>query len=426
MKVLLLVHRFPYPPTRGDCLRSWGEVTHLAQRHDVWLACVDRALPQRDHLKAARTVCRDVAVVVRSGPRCLLHGALSLATGGSLTTGYFRDDRLACTLRTWDTTVGFDAVLTFSPAMAPYATLVRARRRVFDMNDVESAKWRSYAQRGNLLLRWLYALEARRLPAIETQAIRDHDITLLVNELERSKLDTPQRERAAVVRTGLDLRHYGRPDTPAWSLPDKPVVGMLGSMSYAPNVRAVNWFGRHVWPRVRAALPGAEWLIVGSRPTRSVRRWQRQPNVTVTGFVDDVRPYLQRMRVFACAPCEQIGVQTKLIEALAASRPTVITPAAAAGIEHADPPPFLVAATADEFAADVLRLLRDDAHARDLAARARALAEEHYDAEEQLACVERWLTADAIPAPDGQTPATISPMNPLELVSSGFGRETSA
>jgi sugar transferase (PEP-CTERM/EpsH1 system associated) len=396
MKILMLVHRFPYPPTRGDSLRSWGEVEFLASRHDLWLACVDRTSPSAADLDHVRRQCRDVAVVVRSEAACLARGGLSWLGGRSLTEGYFYDARLAQIVREWDRAVEFGAVLTFSPAMAPYAALVRAARRVLDMNDVESARWRLYAERSRPPLRWLYSLEGRRLARVEPAWVRGQDITLLVNECERAKLPPELRARASVVRTGLDVASYTVQPTENATLavPHEPVIGFVGSVSYAPNVRAVEWFGTAVWPRIRRIVPEARWLIVGRQPVRRVRRWSQQPGVTVTGFVDDVRPYLARMRVFVCPAREQIGVQTKLIEALAAARPAVVTPAAAAGIDYDDPPPFLVAPSATEFAEAVVRLLRDDAQAQALAARARAVAEANYSAEEQWQKIECWLMGD--------------------------------
>ena len=397
MKILVLTHRFPYPPVRGDCIRSWGEVEYLSRRHDVWLACVDRTRPAPADLARVRRCCRDVAIIVRSGAVSLFRGGLSLLVGGSLTEGYFHDARLARRVKRWDAAVGFDAVLTFSPAMAPYASLVRGARCVLDMNDVESCKWRDFAQRSQPPVSWLYGLEARRLPRAEAAWIRAHDIALLVNERERDKLPESLRARTAVVRTGVDLAHYGEVAGAdgAPRVPREPVMGFVGSMFYAPNVRAVQWFGQAVWPRVRQAVPGARWLIVGNRPTRGVRAWGRAAGVTVTGFVADVRPYLRRMRVFVCPLREQIGVQTKLIEALAAGRPAVVTPEVAAGIDHDDPPPFAVSGSPAGFADAVIRLLRDDTHARALARRARRTAESTYDAAEQLREVERWLTGEA-------------------------------
>ena len=95
MKILVLTHRFPYPPVRGDCIRSWGEVEYLSRRHDVWLACVDRTRPAPADLARVRRCCRDVAIIVRSGAVSLFRGGLSLLVGGSLTEGYFHDARLS-------------------------------------------------------------------------------------------------------------------------------------------------------------------------------------------------------------------------------------------------------------------------------------------------------------------------------------------
>ena len=146
-----------------------------------------------------------MAVVVRSGAASLVRGSLSLLGGRSLTEGYFHDARLAQIVERWERGVGFDAVLTFSPAMAPYAALVRGARCVLDMNDVESGRWRSFAERSLPPLSWLYGLEARRLPRAEAAWVRGHAVSLLVNERERCKLPPELRQRTAVVR-----QHAGR------------------------------------------------------------------------------------------------------------------------------------------------------------------------------------------------------------------------
>ncbi|MBU0638073.1 MAG: glycosyltransferase [Planctomycetes bacterium] len=394
MKLLMLTHRCPYPPTRGDSIRACGELEHLSQHHDVWLACVDRIRPWPAHVQYLRGCCRDVAIAVRPALLSLLRGGVSLLSGGSLTQAYFADARLRRTVQRWSETVGFDAVLTFSAAMAPYAELADAPRRVLDMNDVDSYKWRVYAQRSLPPLSWLYALEARRLAAAEQRWVRSHSVSLLVNERERRRLcETDNTQRTAVMRTGVDLSRYAvRLSRPAACAPPADrSVGTIGSMSYPPNVRAVNWFGRKVWPAVAEAEPTARWLIVGSRPKRSVRRWGSMRNVIVTGFVQDVRPWLNALRVLAVPGHDEIGVQTKLIEALAAGKAAVVTPAAAAGIDYSGAPPFLIAATPREFSAAVVRLLRDEHLARELGERARAVAHANYRIEDQARLLERWL-----------------------------------
>lgn len=396
MRILYLVPRLPYPPTRGDTLRSWGLLRGLSARHEIWLACVERTMPRAADLAVVRERCRDVAVFVRSGAGAVARGLGTLARGRSFTEGYFADPRLTALLRDWSGRVNFDAVLTFSSGLAPAAAVVDAPRRVLDLCDVDSAKWRTYAARRLPPQSWLYRWEAKRTAALEGRACAAHDLALLVNERERRKLTAclPGTD-TAVLPTALDLTEYAAVPTEP---PADPVVGMVGSMFYPPNVRAVNWFGRQVWPRVRAAVPQARWLIVGSRPAAAVRRWGALPGVEVTGYVPDVRPHLAGMRVFADAVDGEIGVQSKLLVAMAAGRAAVVTPDAAAGIEHGDPPPFVVASGAEAFAAAVIRLLRDEAAARVLAQRARAAVAERYDLATHVRRLEALLGPQPAPA----------------------------
>jgi sugar transferase (PEP-CTERM/EpsH1 system associated) len=401
MKVLMVTPRLPYPPNRGDTVRSWAELEYLARRHDVWLASLNDRRPTSDQLAKLRNTCRDLAVAHRPSMASLCHGVRSLFRGDTLTEGYFANTGLSRTIRAWAKSVPFDAVLAFSSAMAPLAELVEARR-VLDMCDVDSHKWRVYADQSHPPLRWLYALEAQRLAAAEQRWVRAHDVTLIVNERERRKLLARTSPRGSVVvRTCVQPTDFARPDSAAtqFTLPREPIVGCVGSMFYPPNVRAVVWFGQHVWPLVKTSIPSARWWIVGSRPTRQVRRWGRRAGVRVTGSVPDTRPYLDALRVFINPVDGDIGVQSKLLCAMAAGKPAVVTPDTAAGIAFDGEAPFLIAREPDEFADAVLRLLNDDALAARLGRRALRVIEEYYQPGEQLGLIERALFGDAWEGP---------------------------
>lgn len=391
MRILMLAPRCPYPPNRGDTVRSWPVLNGLAERHELWLACVDTVEPRPADLDHVRQRCREVAVFTRPAWRCLARGVLSALTGASVTAGYYEDPRLIRTLHDWCQRTHFDALLTYSSSIARAAQAVPTQRRVLDLCDVDSAKWATYARRSGWPLAWLYRLESLRVAHLEHETARRHDLCLVVNDRERRKLmHVVPQAHAEILPTTVDLTEYAPPaDAP--QPPAEPVVGMVGSMFYPPNVRAVNWFGRYVWPRVRQSVPAARWLIVGSRPNRQVQRWAREPGVTVTGFVPDVRPHLHSMRVFASAVDGDLGVQSKLIVAMAAGRAAVVTPDTAAGIVYDDPPPFLIAGAPAGFAEAVVRLLRDDAQARAVGRRARAVAEANYSAARQVPRVEHWL-----------------------------------
>jgi len=388
MKILMLTPRFPYPPNRGDTVRSWSQLEYLAARHNVWLACVDERAPRPEHLDRVQSICRDVAVATSPKLRSLARGGLSLVAGHSLTEGYYHSTTLGGTVRAWASAVHFDAVLTYSSAMAPLAELVDARR-VLDLNDVDSHKWQTYASRGRAPMKWLYACEARRTRALERHIVQTNDVTLVVNERERRKLLDLMTPRASdVIRTAVDLEP---PSDSQADATQPPAVGMVGSMFYPPNVRAAEWFGRNVWPRLHAMVPEAQWWIIGNRPTRQVRRWGRRPNVTVTGFVPSIEPYFDAMRVFVNAVHGNLGVQTKLLMAMAAGKPAVVTPDSAAGIDYEGEPPFLVAESPVEFADAVERLLYDDALARSLGTRAREVIRDYYQPADQWHRIEQWL-----------------------------------
>lgn len=394
----MLTPRWPYPPDRGDTLRSWHVLQALADRHEVWLAAVDRAAPTAENRAPVERVCRQAVALPMIGAAALARGVGSLLAGRSLTAGYFGDARLPRLIGCWQREVRFDTLWTYSSAMVPVAVAVDAPRRIVDLGDVDSAKWALYATRSLPPKRWLYLLEAARVAALEAHAVATHDLCLLVNERERHKLLTRLPDaRTGVLPTVVDLAEYA--DVPVGP-PAGPVIGMIGSMFYPPNVRAVNWFGRWVWPLVQREVPAAQWWIVGSRPTRAVQRWAAKPGVTVTGYVPDVRPYLAAMRVLVNAVEGDLGVQSKLIVAMAAARAAVVTPDAAAGIDYDDPPPFHIARSAPAFADAVVQLLRDDAAARRLAIRARAVAEANYGVGGQVRRIATFLR-DSTYAPPG-------------------------
>lgn len=400
VKILMLTPRFPFPPSRGDCIRAWGELAWLADRHDLWLASLAETPPSRAELDEVRRRCRGLAVFARGPLTRLFRGGSSFLGGATITEGYFADGRLAAHVRSWAAEIGFDATLAFSSGMAQYTPLAGAARSVLDMNDVDSFKWRRYSRTRSRLARGIYAVESRRLAAAERDWSASHDVTVVVNERERSRLAAIGAPgRSAVIRTGVEAPSAVRAPR---RVPEQPIVGFVGSMSYPPNIRAVQWFAEAVWPGIRAARPDAQWWIVGRSPTRAVRRLARLPGVTVVGAVECVTPLLAQFRVFVAPIRDDLGVQTKLIHALAHGVPSVCTPAAADGMDWDARPPFIVAASPAEFAAAVTRVLADDALAADLSSAAIQNAAAFYDVPTQAAELEALLMS---PPADGREAA---------------------
>jgi sugar transferase (PEP-CTERM/EpsH1 system associated) len=240
---------------------------------------------------------------------------------------------------------------------------------VLDMVDVDSVKWSELSKTAPIPSRWIYATEARRLSGFEARAARHARAVLVVNDREReSLLHLEPAANVRVVPNGVALDEFSPPSPPS----GEPRVTFCGVMSYRPNEEGALWFAQAVWPMIRARRPDARLTLVGSEPSTALRHVAvADPTVEVTGAVSDVRPYLWRSAVAVAPLFVARGIQNKVLEAVAAGLPCVVTPAVLDGLPGNILPGCLAASDAGEFAAAVLGLLdRDAAERRAMADRA--------------------------------------------------------
>jgi polysaccharide biosynthesis protein PslH len=253
-------------------------------------------------------------------------------------------------------------------------------------------------------LKWIYAIEQRRFLAYERHIARSFSCALVHTEIEKRDF---QRlipgVRVAVVGNGVDLEYFssaGEAKRPASMI-------FTGVMDYRPNVDAVSWFCNEILPIVQTEIPEANFTICGSRPAPAVRSLAKQSGVTVTGWVPDTRPYLDRAEVFVAPLRMARGVQNKLLEALAMGLPCVTSVAAGRGTGISAAEGMLATDNPREFAEYVIRLLRDADWRAEMARRAGAAAEARYPWKAQMALFDQVIAA-AVSQPFPQvTPASL-------------------
>ena len=393
-RLLFLSHRIPYPPDKGDKIRSYHLLMHLAQRHDVFLgAFVD---DERDwqHADAVAANCKQTRLVRLHPTWGRIRSLRAFASGEPLSVQYYASSEM----KQWvDETVdiyGIDRAIVFSSTMAQYLSGSRYRglHRVADFCDVDSDKWRQYAEGKGVPMNRLYGREARAMLGYERRVAAEFDATLFVSEDEAALFRRLAPETAGKVGffdNGVDARYFD----PRISFPSPygsaqgSVTVFTGAMDYWANIDAVTWFVHAVWPLVQAQVPLSSFWIVGSNPTAQVRALDRCPGVRVTGRVADVRPYLAHAGV-AVAPMRIArGTQNKILEALAMARPVACTPAAASGLRIERDEGFRVAAEPQALAAAVLDLHRLGANPQ---GREAVLAQYSWNA--NLASVDELLT----------------------------------
>ena len=399
--LLYLVHRIPYPPNKGDKVRSYHILKHLAARHRVFLGTFADDPDDLQHVARLRELCAELRVIELSPRLARLRSVSGFAANEPLSVAYYRNAELARWVDTTLANEAIDACIVFSSAMAQYVAGADAPRTVLiDFVDVDSAKWVQYADSRWWPLSWVYRREGSRLLAFERAAADRATRAFFVTDAEADlfrRLAPGCVGRIETIGNGVDTEQYA----PSEALPSPFAAGSLpvvftGAMDYWPNVDGVRWFAEEVLPRVLDALPNAHFTIVGMRPTAAVKALA-SAHVTVTGTVPDVRPYLQHAAVVVAPLRVARGIQNKILEAMAMARPVVATDACGAGIDAVNGRHFVTAHDAATMADAVVSLLRDGEAARMMGNAARARIVARYTWEAQLRLLEEAL-APATPS----------------------------
>lgn len=392
--ILYAVHRVPYPPDKGDRIRTFQILRYLAKRADVYLACLADE-PVNDHvLTTLKAHCTKVAIVPVSRRWRLAKALGSLAIGGTATQGAFSSAELRGVLRQWGRSTCFDFALASSSSMAPYLRLPELCQvpAVVDLIDVDSQKWLDYAQTSSVPRSWLYQIEGRRLRVLERQLSSWTRAITLVSTAEASIFRQFCKEgRVEAVTNGVDLDYF-RP-IPNGAEPNGAEQGcvFVGALDYWPNVEGICWFCRDVWPELHRRHPDATLTLVGRQPTGAVRRLAELPGVKLAGQVPDVRPHVARAAVSVVPLRIARGVQNKVLESLAMAKATVVSPQALEGIE-AEPGKHLVSAQSpEEWIQQVSRLLGNAAARRRFGMAGRQFTEENHRWEHCLQPLDRLL-----------------------------------
>lgn len=374
MKILFLSQRVPYPPNRGDKITTWRLVERMKREHEVRVVAFA-------HDDADEKAARDLAAMgihtetVRYHDRRKKLMALpNFATGAPLTLGVYGSSELQ---RIVDREIATcDMAYAYSSSMGAFLERHAEKPRVMHFGELDSDKWRQYAERTRFPMSWVYRRECRTLLAFESRVARAFTENVLCTPLEQTIFaEQIPGARSIVLRNGVDLAYY----SPASNAPEPEHLMFTGVMNYFPNVDGCIWFANEILPLVRREFPSARFTIVGSKPTAEINELASIEGVTVTGFVDDTRTWLRRAAISVAPLRIARGIQNKVLEAMAMGLPVVGTNCATQGVEGAPDRDYIVRESAADFAEAVCTLLRDKDRARELGARGRRFVEDHYD-----------------------------------------------
>ncbi|PCI63101.1 MAG: sugar transferase [Kordiimonadales bacterium] len=356
--ILFLSHRIPYPPNKGDKIRSWNFLKRLAEEHTVHLGCFVDLKDDRQY---------EAFLKERMETTCFQHTApfqqkllslRGLLKGQCLTENAYPHKRLRSYVKDLIEGGSVDLIFLFSAATASLLPSRLTIPVVCDFVDVDSEKWRAYAETASWPMSWVYRREAEKLNQFEKSVYGTSQRSVFVSEDEAtlfSALHGGGLKEISGIPNGVDFKQFDASQHEGKAQPKNIVF--TGAMDYLPNIEAVEWFCRDMWPLIRAEHPDAVFTIGGGPVPARVKRLSANPNVTVLGFVENMAEVLAAAAVCVAPMKTARGIQNKILEAMAMSKPVVTTVLGNEGINAEHGEHLYVAGSPKEFATGVSALL---------------------------------------------------------------------
>lgn len=393
MRILFLTQIIPYPPNAGPRVKTWNILRYLAgQGHDVTLASFVRP-EEEEYVPVVKQVCRTVHTVAINRSRVADVGYWLKSHVSRRPFLIERDDLSAMRrlVRHLLATEPFDVIHADQLTMTQFA--LDAQRMgngkrpftVFDAHNATWTIWQRMRETAPAFLRPIYRLEENRIKEYEAMLVEKFDHTLVVIDPDRDALlaGVNNGRAAELARriTSIPIAVDTRKLQPIRRTPNSTNIMTLGSLNYPPNADGIRWFMQEIFPLVQQQAPDVTLTVIGKSPPADFLQMAQQSlgAIEVTGYVDDLTPYMARAALMVVPVRAGSGMRVRLLEAFARAMPTVTTTVGMEGIEATHGRELLVADTPQAFAAETVRLLQDTDLQDALAQNGRLLAENKYD-----------------------------------------------
>jgi polysaccharide biosynthesis protein PslH len=391
--LLIIAHRIPFPPDKGDKIRTYNIVHYLAEHYRVTVACMIDDHADLQYVPALEKIVHQVYAQVRSAKQMKLHAALSLFTGRSFTQQCFYSKNLQSSIDSYLEQNATCAVLCFCSSSAEYLYRSRhgfmslqSRTLMNDLIDVDSEKWGQYAEKQNGLMKWIYQREARLLLPFELKIAQDFDRTFLVSAEEKAVLAVHGSvDKVEALSNGVDLEYFSPDKVDKKQHPTAAnKLVFSGAMDYWPNVEGAIWFAEKIFPQIKQAVPSATFCIAGRNPTDDIMNLKNRNGIEVTGTVPDMRDYLATATICVVPLLIARGIQNKVLEAMAMGKPVIATRGAATGTSAIDGEELIIADDEQQMANNIIALLADPLRQSEIGRKGRKYVEREHSWESHL------------------------------------------
>ncbi len=390
MNILFLSQRVPYPPNKGDKLRAFHEIRFLSQRHTISLVCLADDPNDLQHTSTLKEYCQSVDIVYHPESRAKIRSLFYLFSRVPLTLPYFYSKKLQTIVRQKLRESRYDLIFVYCSSMAQYVEQVHHIPRVIDFVDLDSEKWVQYASHTQFPYNYVYRSEGKRLRKYEERLAKTFQHCFFVSDKEVQDFQELVCSCPTVtpILVGVDSEVFHPSPEPY----DPTSLVFTGTMDYFANVEAMLYFVREVLPHIQQSIPEVKLYIVGSRPSAEIQELGKEhAHIIVTGYVDQVQPYVLKSAVFVAPMRIARGVQNKILEAMAMGVPVVTTSLGFEGVTGVPGRDLFVEDHPERFAQQVVQLMTDPELRKHVSLNARQLVEEYYNWDKNFEQLERIL-----------------------------------
>lgn len=378
MRILYLSQRVPYPPTRGDKIRSFNQIKFLSRFHEISLVCLADNSSDLLHASALKPFCKSVEIVPLSPIFARLNALIALFRNRPLTLGYFYSETLKGIVEDKLKSETFDLLFVFCSSMAQYVEDVTHLPKVIDYVDVDSEKWAQYALHAKFPLHHIYKIEGHRLKVYEALLCDKFQRGFLVSEKEVDDFFHKVTFCQTIVplMNGVDLEKLQPCEQPY----DPLRIVFIGVMDYFANVETVLYFYRKIFPFIRKEVPGVKFYVIGSNPVKEIiELGKKDKGIIITGHVESIQPYVQPAAVFVAPMRIARGVQNKILDAMAMGIPVVTNSLGSKGVSVRAGTEILVEDNPYDFAMLVVKLIQNNVWRGEISRSARKAVEDKYN-----------------------------------------------
>lgn len=361
MKLLVILSRVPYPLDKGDKLRAFNHIKELSKKNQVILFALNSEHMDQKALDELKKYCVSISIIRFSKITIFLNLVRTLFSKMPLQVGYFYFSKAQKKI---------DELIFKHKPNHIYCQLIRTAEYVkkhnaipktLDYMDVFSKGMERRKSTSAFYMKPLLAIEYKRLLKYEHDVFPYFNNKVIISEQDRNLIPHPKKQEIKIVSNGVDTNFF-------MAIPHAKDFEILfnGNMNYPPNVESVEYLVNRIMPLVWKELPHTRLLISGSSPNHRVMAL-KSDNIEISGWVDDIRENFARSKILVAPMQISIGLQNKLLEAMAMQLPCITSTLANNALRAKHNEQIMVADTPEQYAQYILELLRNETKARQIA-----------------------------------------------------------